>query len=127
MSLVDLIVLALATWRLSSLLVGEDGPFDIFRSFRSFVGAGEFSQAGMDAERLTPQEIERVMMNAGRPEGFLAGLLSCVWCTSIWVALALALAVYLLPTITFYVALVFALSTMAILVQELVHVHRSTN
>ncbi len=123
MSLTYLVVLALATWRLSSLLVVEDGPFDIFRSLRSLVGAGEFSQAGMDAERLTPQELEEVMMRAGRPESFLAGLLSCVWCTSVWVAAFLVATTLLVPAITFYVALVFALSAAAIFLQESTHVH----
>ena len=123
MSLTYLVVLALATWRLSSLLVEEDGPFNIFRSLRARVGAGEFSQHGMDATKLTAQELEKVMMRAGRPESFLAGLLSCIWCTSVWVGVALASAAFLMPVVTFYIALVFALSAAAIFLQESLHVH----
>ncbi len=123
MSLTYLVVLALATWRLSSLLVEEDGPFGVFRSLRAFVGAGEFSQHGMDATRLTHQEIEKVMMRAGRPESFLAGLLSCVWCTSIWAGAFWVILALFLPAPTFYVALVFALSAAAIFLQESTHVH----
>ena len=123
MSLTYLVVLALATWRLSSLLVLEDGPFGIFRRLRRFVGAGEFSPAGLDAERLTQQEVEAVMMSAGRPESFLAGLLSCVWCTSVWVGAFWVVMTLAAPTVTFYVALVFALSAAAIFLQESTHVH----
>jgi len=123
MSLTYLVVLALATWRLSSLLVEEDGPFGIFRSLRAFAGAGEFSQHGMDATKLTAEEIEKVMMRAGRPEGFLAGLLSCVWCTSVWAGALWVIMALAAPTATFYVALVFALSAAAIFLQESTHVH----
>lgn len=123
MSLTYLVVLALATWRLSSLLVEEDGPFGVFRSLRAFAGAGEFSQHGLDATRLTPQEIEKVMMRAGRPESFLAGLLSCVWCISVWVGAFWVILTAFLPTFTFYAALVFALSAAAIFLQESTRVH----
>lgn len=61
-----LVLLGLATWRLSSLLVNEDGPLNVFARLRDAAGVnreGELSQ--------------------------LATLLSCVWCTSIWVAAAL--------------------------------------
>lgn len=123
MSLTYLVVLALATWRLSSLLVEEDGPFGVFRSLRAFAGAGEFSQHGLDATRLTPQEVERVMMRAGRPESFLAGLLSCVWCISVWVGAFWVILAVFLPAFTFYAALVFALSAAAIFLQESTRVH----
>ncbi len=34
----DILILMLATWRISSLLVDENGPFDIFAELRYRVG-----------------------------------------------------------------------------------------
>ena len=113
-------VLGLATWRLSSLLVVEDGPWRVFRRIRRWARAGEWSQKGMDGNRLCPAEVQEVMMNAGRSEGFFSGLLSCIWCTSVWVAAGLALGFFLLPVPAFYFALVFALSSVAILIERIV-------
>ena len=53
----DLVVLALATWRLSYMLVMEAGPFDVFKRLRASTKLG--------------------------------GLLECVFCMSVWVALGL--------------------------------------
>jgi len=116
--LLTVAVMVLATWRLSSLLVDEDGPFNLLRKVRKWAGAGEFSPRGLDAERLTPQEIEEVMLRAGRPESFLAGLLSCIWCTSIWVAAGWVILFALTPY-AYYPALVCALSAAAIMVRRL--------
>lgn len=60
-------ILALATWRLSSLLVNEDGPFKVFYRLRTRAGVykqGELSQ--------------------------VAELFTCIWCMSIWVAALLS-------------------------------------
>lgn len=60
------ILLALAVWRLTSLFVEEDGPFDIFARLRSLIGVyyDEFSV------KQSKNEIARG--------------LTCVWCASIW-------------------------------------------
>lgn len=60
-----LVLAALACWRVTSLLVYEDGPGDIFERFRTW---------------------------AASPPGLpsLYGLLDCFWCTSVWVAAPLA-------------------------------------
>lgn len=72
-TLTDLLVLSMATWRMTSLLVNEDGPKDVFGKFRSFVGVryNEFSV----------------------PYGtnWIAEMLLCTWCASMWVALVFAL------------------------------------
>jgi len=61
-SLGDVVVSAIATWRLTHALWGEDGPWDIFVKLRSTAGSG-----------------------------FLGGLLDCFYCLSLWIALPLAL------------------------------------
>lgn len=100
---IDFFLLCLATWRLSSLLVNESGPFDMFLRVRKLAGIEH------DDEK-KPTIIH---------DRFFAGLLSCVWCTSIWVGAAMTAAWYAIPVITFYGCLALGLSAGAILVQEL--------
>ena len=70
MSLFSFVILCLATWRISSLLVQEDGPFFIFRKIRELSGIKHDSDG----------DIFEV------PETFFSGILSCVWCCSVWTA-----------------------------------------
>ena len=109
--------MALAVWRISSLLVNEDGPWDTFRKIRKAVHAGEFSIAHMDGERLTQDEIGPVMLAAGSSEGFFSDLLSCVWCTSMWVSAGIV-AAYLLWPLSIWLLLIPALSAAAIMVNQ---------
>lgn len=82
-----LVLLGLATWRLSSLLVHERGPFDVFGRIRHATGADRVGEMG---------EIQE--------------LFSCVWCMSIWVGLFLY--VVRIPLLLY----VLAASTIAILI-----------
>lgn len=59
-NLEQLVLLSFAAWRVSSLLVNEEGPFRIFEWFREKTHS-------------------------------LGGLLDCLWCTSVWVAMPVAL------------------------------------
>jgi len=97
MTLVEFLVFGLATWRVSSLLVDEVGPFRIFLKLRQLVGI----QHDVD-------DFVSIV-----PDTFLASLLSCVWCTSVWVGLFWAV-MYFVPY-SFYLALPFALSAIAII------------
>lgn len=58
-NLEQLVFLSFATWRISSLLVNEEGPFKVFVWFREKTHS-------------------------------LGGLLDCLWCTSVWVAMPVA-------------------------------------
>lgn len=62
--MIDLIVTALATWRLTSLLVSEHGPAGVFQLLRDW------------ADEHAPM---------------LADILACVWCCSVWVGFFFAL------------------------------------
>lgn len=95
---VNLIILALATWRVSSLLVNEAGPWDAFRRIRELAGI-EHDEEG---------KIYLV------PERFFAQVLSCVWCASLWVGGGWTLVGFLAPTMTQWLALPFVLSAGAI-------------
>lgn len=97
----QLLIFGLATWRISSLLVNESGPGDIFVKLREDLG---FTH---------DDEKHKLMI----PEGFWGDLLSCVWCCSLFVAAGWVGFYILLPGLATWIALVFALSTMAVLVQ----------
>lgn len=92
--LVRLIVGALATWRLSLMLVEEAGPFDIFERVRR---KAEVYYLGED----------------GRPTTFFGKLLSCLWCTSVWMGTGVTI-VALSPV--WYVLIPFAFSGFAVIV-----------
>jgi hypothetical protein len=98
MTIIEFVVFGLATWRIASLLVDEPGPFRIFIRIRSWVG-------------ITHDMDDNV---AVIPDGFLPEMLSCLWCCSIWVGVACTTMYLLLPQISFYLALPFALSALAI-------------
>lgn len=81
-----IVVYALATFRLTSLLTREEGPFGLFDWIRAKAGIHYvFANAG-------PHEWE--FINPSLPpsrlvktvNGFWADLLNCPWCLSIWLA-----------------------------------------
>lgn len=104
MSLLELLVFALAVWRISSLLVNETGPFDIFVRIRTLAGI-QHDEEGI------PYLI---------PHNLLAGILSCIWCCSIWISLFYTVFWYFSPIVSQLFAIPFTLSTLAILFNRLV-------
>lgn len=104
----DLLILALATWRLSSLITYERGPLwgrmprGLFERIRGWA---------------------KIKHNAaGHPEmwptTYFGELLTCVWCFSPYVALAWILAYNLGHEIVIWIALPFALSAAAIVINK---------
>lgn len=73
----ETLLIGLTIWRLSSLLVEEEGPFDVFEKLRRFLGVPE----------------------TGEVEGLVPKLFSCIWCMSVWVAPFVWLAWEFEPTI----------------------------
>src|SRR3990172_7873741 len=67
------ILVGLSAWRISALFSYERGPLDIFMRFRQALGVEHKS---------TGEPI-------AWPDGVVTNMLSCVWCISIWAALAL--------------------------------------
>jgi type IV secretory pathway VirB3-like protein len=98
----DIIILSLAVWRVTSLLVSEDGPFNVFAKMRYLLGVRY-------NERSEPYGLNVV-----------SEMLLCVWCASLWVALFAAIMYIFLGTIIIYVSLPFALSTGAVIIEKIV-------
>lgn len=105
MDMTQLLILILATWRASSLLVYEDGPFEVFERLREYAGVvyDERSQ------------------RTGTTE--LARGLTCLWCVSVWVGLGWA-ALFVLSERFVWLALPLALSGGAVLMEEILRMER---
>jgi hypothetical protein len=70
---VDLFILMLATWRLTSLVVKEDGPWNLLAQ-----------DCGAD---------RRPLRRAVGAHGLnIVAELTCMWCTSVWVGAAFSFA-----------------------------------
>lgn len=96
------LLFGLATWRISSLLVRERGPFGVFIWIRTRAGI-------QHEEDGTPYLF---------PDTTIAGILSCVWCVSVWVAMGWLGLWLIAPLLATKIAAVFAISTGAILVDK---------
>lgn len=94
MSAILFIAYCLAVWRLSFMLVKDDGPFDCFASFRELVGVSydEYSNV--------------VYTNT------LSKALTCVGCVSVWVSMFLF--VICAINIMLFSAIVYPLAASAI-------------
>ena len=92
MNAMTYLILALATWRTASILIHEEGPFHLFSRLRWWAG-------------IHGEEIH---------DGLLAGILSCMWCCSMWVGAAWTLMLYVFPEVAIWLALPFAFSMVSI-------------
>lgn len=109
MTIMDFVVLCLASWRLAHLLVKEDGPWRMFARLRKFAGV-------QSVTTITTQGVQTGYL----AENALAEGLLCIWCVSVWCAAFLVLG-GLLPIIGMFfawLARILAVSAGAILVQE---------
>ena len=100
MTLANFVILALAAWRLSNLLVFEEGPFDVFVILRNAVGV----KYDVMAEAYGTNVISKVF--------------ACIWCLSFWVAIGLSLLYLLAGDIAIWLCLPFALSGFAIIIHR---------
>lgn len=77
----EIIKLCLATYRLTIMIHDENGPGDIFKLLRKFIGIEEVERP--EGPGITSVAKEVVQDN------FFSQLVSCVYCLSGWVALLL--------------------------------------
>lgn len=103
LELIAILVLPLATWRISNMLADyeQSGPFGILDKLRMWAGV-RFDEHSMPITK----------------PGSLAQLIICVYCNSIWVGLLFTLGCIVSIKVTTFVGMPFALSAVAIIVQE---------
>ena len=94
----QLVVIGLATWRVSSLFANEEGPFQIFSHIRHALGE----------QYVNGQRIATTHVGKG---------LACQWCNTVWFAFIWIL-IILIDPFFIYAAMIFAVSTLAIIVEE---------
>lgn len=92
----EFIIMGLAAWRMTSLMVSEDGPWDILARFRSWIGVY------YDARSVA----------CGK--NVIAQALTCEWCCSVWVSGSFFAGYCLVRAVTMAVAYVLALSAVSI-------------
>ena len=93
--------LALAAWRLASLVANEDGPWQMFKRLRQ------------RAEQWCNKY--RFCRELG-----LYDLFACEWCNSIWIGAGLTILYLWIGGAILYLALPLALSTVAIIIKYIV-------
>jgi len=114
--ILDFIILALATWRLSSLFADESGPFNIFERLRTWLGVRYIGGDNGGIERYVPDDTPTLKRNVAR------GIV-CRWCNSVWFGTLLTV-LYIVSrdtswhTITMIISLPLAISTAAILLDN---------
>lgn len=102
-----LALIGIATWRVSYMLVFEEGPGDLFKRIRELVGVVD-NEDGSREEEYGLTGIKK----------FLAGIFSCIYCMSIWVGAFFAL--FATPSPTYYLLYLLYCSSAAIFI-NLVH------
>lgn len=106
LTLIDILILAFATWRLADILIVEDGPWDIVLKFRNAIAMNYNSE--VDAYKYK--------------DSMFGKLFACIRCMSVWVGAFWMLMWLFLPTTILYVmAFPFAFSGAAILIDRLVY------
>jgi len=101
----DFVVLSLAIWRLSNMLVGEDGPWLVFEHLRLRVG-------------LQPPQYPNMMRDTDPPGQMPGTLFSCVWCISFWIAGIFAALYALKRNLAFWLSLPLALSAVSCIIDR---------
>jgi len=100
--LVEVFLFGATVWRISSLLVFEEGPCHVFERMRKWIGV----RYDEHSDRYGTNVIA---------EAFL-----CVWCLSVWVAGLLVTSWVLLPLPTSLLMLICTASTTAIVIERMV-------
>lgn len=95
----NLLILLLATWRLSALFAYESGPFNLFQHLRWAMGV----------------RVDSVGQNYYTNS--LAEGIACVWCNSLWFGTVWTVTYYFMPDLTLWLALPLALSALSVVLQ----------
>lgn len=107
---IDLLILGLACFRLTRLLV-----YDRITSFIRNLFMEEMEEMDENGQKeiyLVPKK--------GVIKGFFGELLSCYWCTGIWSAIVLCVFYYFIPFYTVPVILVLAVAGIGALIETIV-------
>lgn len=102
----DFILVLLATYRLTSLLVLDFGPYDKILQMREFF----ISRSDILTDTFKGKTINTI-----------ADLLQCVFCTSVWVSIIMTFVYFLRSTLSHLLILSFAIAGAVQIIFNLVH------
>jgi hypothetical protein len=103
-------LLALASFRLTRLIV--------FDKITAFLRDPFFDEIEEENEEGT---MEVYYLPKGTPiKKFIGELLSCYWCTGVWVSVAVVIGYLLLPAVFVPIILVFAVAGLAAIVESII-------
>lgn len=107
MTIINLIINAMSVFRIANMFYEEDGPYKLFEKIREFAGLFVY------------QTNTNVIRSVDEPDGtynLLGNLLSCFWCTSIYIAGF----VYILDKFKLgkSINIIMALSAISIIIKE---------
>lgn len=105
MSVLEMVVAVFALWRVSALLSYERGPANVFLKLRETAGI-RHDDDGKPTEW---------------PTTWATGVIVCVWCLSVNLAIPYAALWFFFPTVAFWLSLPFALSAGAVLIESVTH------
>lgn len=105
--MITILLMPFAVWRITSLLVFEEGPFGILDAFRHEIGIRYDEHSNKYGKNV------------------VADAFSCFWCASIWIGFFWAGMYLLFPEATLWIELPFATSAAAILIDGLMNYGKS--
>lgn len=102
MTFLDLLIVGLACWRMSSMIVDEEGPWHVFLRVRDWVGVDD-GYGGVYPD-----------------DEWYKKIFECIWCCSVWVGLGFAVSYYISPFFTVLLSFPLAVSAFAILFHQVI-------
>lgn len=119
MNFFTFLILSLATWRLSYMFVKESGPLDVFKKIRRAFYAGEYDPKDPQFDAFSAEDMEWWTGHELYPtQGLVGGILSCIYCCSVWVGMFYTAALLLLgEPVSIFLAFPFALSCVSVMVE----------
>ncbi len=95
MMLWDVMLGAIATWRISHMLLNENGPFSVFRYARGLLGVTYDLE---EEDRILSAKYEITI---------------CIWCLSMWIGALITLGLFLFPGVFVWFLLPYVFSAFA--------------
>ena len=124
MNIENFLILLLAAWRFASLLADEHGPYLALERIRFLLGVHYITRDGLSVktfERFSELSEQDKAGCVRIAESEIAKLITCAWCSSIWIAAALTLFILWFGQPVVWVLLPFSVSTGVIIVNRIIN------
>lgn len=118
-NLLILLVYGFAVWRISFILVYEEGLFQVAERIRRFIGIRLWWELDVNEQEIWINS-NPTITDIPESIGFntFAKMLLCLGCTSVTVGAIITVLHLVNPTVTLYLTAPFALSTIAVVIEN---------